>query len=77
PTPQDVDRAALYRKIKLGNFKLIPARWSHISHQAIDLIHGLLTLNPLRRLTADEALAHPWMGMADETLRGRDMSESL
>lgn len=35
-------------------------KWESISPQAKDLIRGLLELDPKKRLTAVEAIEHPW-----------------
>ena len=35
-------------------------RWSHISEEARDLVEALLEVDPERRLSCEEALAHPW-----------------
>lgn len=38
-----------------------PKYWAHISPPAIYLIRALLTVDPAKRLTAIEALQHPWV----------------
>ena len=35
-------------------------RWEEISSEAKDLIDNLLTLDPVKRLSADQALQHVW-----------------
>ena len=35
--------------------------WSMVSDEALSLIEGLLEVDPSKRLTAEEALRHPWM----------------
>ena len=35
--------------------------WSIVSDEALSLIEGLLEVDPCKRLTAEEALRHPWM----------------
>ena len=49
----------IYEKIKKGVFSF-PEKISSISAEAKDLITKMLTLNPDKRLTADECLSHPW-----------------
>ena len=34
--------------------------WSHLSVAVIDLLDGLLSLDPAKRLTVDEIVSHPW-----------------
>ena len=36
------------------------APWLHISPSGLDLLAGLLQRDPAQRLTASEALQHPW-----------------
>ncbi|KAK7878244.1 hypothetical protein WMY93_031153 [Mugilogobius chulae] len=35
--------------------------WPSVSHQAKDFISALLCVDPSSRLTADQALQHPWV----------------
>lgn len=42
--------------------KLSPALWDRVSAEAKDLIRGLMNTNPNARLTAANALMHPWLG---------------
>uniref|UniRef100_A0AC35UCB8 Protein kinase domain-containing protein n=1 Tax=Rhabditophanes sp. KR3021 TaxID=114890 RepID=A0AC35UCB8_9BILA len=44
-----------------GKFNLQCGRLSHVTNEAIDFIDRLLVMNPLRRMTASEALLHPWI----------------
>ena len=36
-------------------------QWDHISDNAKDLVKKMLTLDPNKRITVDEALEHPWI----------------
>ena len=47
-------------KIKEGSFDMTKYPWGVISEDAKDLIHGLLQVNPKKRLTAKQALHHKW-----------------
>lgn len=51
----------LFDKIKKGEFQFTSPYWDPISAEAKDLIRGLMTVDPKKRLTAAQALAHPWM----------------
>jgi calcium-dependent protein kinase len=47
-------------KIKNGRFNMDKYPWPIISSQAKDLIKKLLEFDPHKRITAEEALSHPW-----------------
>jgi serine/threonine protein kinase len=48
-----------------------------VSEEARDLIKGMLTKDPFKRLTAANALDHAWLNMADSTLSDRSLDSSL
>lgn len=48
-------------KILNGAFSLEGKAWDKISEGAKDLIRKMLTYNPNERITAEEALHHPWL----------------
>jgi len=50
-----------YQQIRQANYQFDPEYWDGISRDAKQLIRGLLTRDPDRRLTAEGALSHPWM----------------
>jgi len=35
--------------------------WDTVTPEAKDLINKMLTINPAKRITASEALKHPWI----------------
>lgn len=49
--------------------KLNPALWNNISSDAKDLIRGLMDTDPETRLSAEEALQHPWLGAYSATIQ--------
>jgi len=51
----------LYKLIKKGEYDFPDPYWSEISDSAKDLIRGLLTVDPKKRMTAKELLVHPWI----------------
>jgi len=51
----------LYKLIKKGEFGFPDPYWTEISTSAKELIKGLLTVDPAKRLTATQVLAHPWV----------------
>jgi len=50
----------LFELITKVEFEFHPKYWSHISEEAKDLISKLLLKDPKKRLTAVQALEHPW-----------------
>jgi serine/threonine protein kinase len=55
------DSNAIERAIRYGDYKFHKRYWSTISEEAMMLISCMLTVNPLTRITATEALASEWM----------------
>ncbi|MEW5300638.1 MAG: hypothetical protein WDW36_003553 [Sanguina aurantia] len=61
-SPFDDDNdAVLFEKIKKGNYDADDPIWENISLDAKDVVAKLLTVDSEKRLTADEALQHPWV----------------
>lgn len=74
---QDVDLRCVYAKIKVGKFEFSAEQWNHISDEAKSMIGGLLTVNQHHRLTADQALAHPWISTSPESLESHKLDGTL
>jgi len=55
------DRMALFKKIEQGNYDFPPELWNGISDLAKDLVKKTLDVNPNTRITAEQALKHPWI----------------
>uniref|UniRef100_A0A7S1CLD5 Calcium-dependent protein kinase 1 n=1 Tax=Bicosoecida sp. CB-2014 TaxID=1486930 RepID=A0A7S1CLD5_9STRA len=51
----------IFRKVRRGLYSFKGAEWSTVSDSAKDLISKLLVMNPRDRLTASQALYHPWI----------------
>jgi len=49
------------KRVKIGSFNFPDSEWASISDEVKDLIQGLLAYNPRTRLTARQALEHPWL----------------
>ena len=77
PPFHDDNQRNLYRKIIKGDYQFHPDYWNSVSDEAKDLIRGLLTLNMHKRLTVDQALAHPWLGKSAEELAARNLDGNL
>mmetsp|Transcript_9503 Transcript_9503/g.27289 ORF Transcript_9503/g.27289 Transcript_9503/m.27289 type:complete len:283 (-) Transcript_9503:94-942(-) len=65
PPFYDENNAALYNQIKRGDYTFPSPYWDGISRPAIEVIKRLLTVDPTKRATVDEVLAHPWMKCQD------------
>eukprot|EP01090_Pellita_catalonica_P002913 TRINITY_DN12546_c0_g1_i1.p1 TRINITY_DN12546_c0_g1~~TRINITY_DN12546_c0_g1_i1.p1 ORF type:complete len:293 (+),score=63.04 TRINITY_DN12546_c0_g1_i1:229-1107(+) len=59
------DDDEVFDQILDGKYKFASPAWDNISAEAKDLISKLLTLNPKKRLTAEEALEHKWVSGDD------------
>jgi len=53
--------AQLYKQIKRGEYDFPDPYWTDISPAAKDLVRGLLTVDPSKRLTGPQVLQHPWI----------------
>ena len=71
------NQAELFRKIKAGNYKFHPEFWDNVSTDAKDLISKMLVVDPAKRITAAEALAHPWIGREGRVLSQVDLGKNL
>jgi len=52
--------STLFEQISKAAFHFLPEQWAHISDAAKDVVTGLLTAQPHRRLTVQQALDHEW-----------------
>uniref|UniRef100_A0A671KF72 calcium/calmodulin-dependent protein kinase n=1 Tax=Sinocyclocheilus anshuiensis TaxID=1608454 RepID=A0A671KF72_9TELE len=57
----DEDQHRLYQQIKAGAYDFPSPEWDTVTPEAKDLINKMLTINPAKRITAAEALKHPWI----------------
>jgi len=49
------------RKSGRGEFRMRPEKWNAVSADAQDFIRSLMEVEPSKRLSAQEALQHPWI----------------
>ncbi|CAM9642609.1 unnamed protein product [Phaeothamnion confervicola] len=70
-------QAKLYQKIKKGKVVFHEQYWGQVSDDAKDLIRKMLTLAPPDRITAADALRHPWLAGDDATLQQYDLGGNL
>ncbi|XP_054479345.1 serine/threonine-protein kinase H1-like [Anoplopoma fimbria] len=58
---EDESRTRLYRSIVRGKYSFHGDPWPSVSNLAKDFLQCLLALDPAARLTADQAIRHPWV----------------
>ena len=66
------------KKIQKGQYKLDTDALKLVSNEAKDLIRRMMTYNVNDRISADDALQHPWMLKAQKgDLKGKDLGNTL
>lgn len=65
PPFYDESIATLTQKVAKGHYTFLSPWWDHISDDAKHLVKHLLNINPKKRYTIDQFLAHPWMTKHD------------
>ena len=53
----------IFEAIQSGKFAFGSPDWDAISNNAKDFISKLLVVNPTKRMTADDAMKHPWLSV--------------
>lgn len=77
PPFHDDNQQMLFKKIVAGAFEFHADYWGSVSDEAKDLIRGLLTVNPEKRLTVEQALAHPWCNKSAQDLTAHNLDGNL
>ncbi|KAJ8604282.1 hypothetical protein CTAYLR_002492 [Chrysophaeum taylorii] len=67
----------LFRRIKHADFQFDPQYWNVVTDDAKDFITKLLVPNPTKRLTARQAMVHPWLVKGDHDLVSRHLDSAL
>ena len=65
----------IMRQIRYGEYEFHEQYWNHISREAKDLIQQMMTVDPVKRISASEALESDWM-MADDITLQSDLSSN-
>lgn len=55
------DNEAIMKKVEKGKYDISKGVWKTISKDAKDLISSLLTYKPENRISAEDAIQHPWI----------------
>ena len=64
PPFDGTDDQSILKQVKIGKYKMEGEEWNRVSNEAKDLIKQMLTFNPEERISAEEALKHPWFDLA-------------
>jgi len=67
----------LFERICSCNFKFLSPYWDRVSDEAKSLIKALLEVDSKKRLTAEQALQHPWFGAVSNAGPQTDLSGAL
>lgn len=70
PPFDGTDDQSILAKVKKGVYKMDGPQWDIISPEAKDLITKMLTFNPDERISAEDALRHPWFDIAKTKEKG-------
>ena len=54
----------LFVRVQNVEYEFHPEYWGHVSPEAKELVSRMLTKDTKARVTAAEALAHPWVRLA-------------
>lgn len=76
PPFYDESIPVLTQKVAKGQFTFLSPWWDHISDEAKHLVKHLLDINPKKRYTIDQFLAHPWMSMQDTPIQPKSTETS-
>lgn len=55
------NNADTHRAVSRGRYRFASEDWKHTTSESRDFVRRLLQTDPARRMTVDEALAHPWI----------------
>ena len=69
------DDREIMEKVKKGNYSKKYERWLNASNEVKDLISKLLIYEPERRLTALDALKHPWFKVTNSSMLYNNISK--
>ena len=67
----------LFRKIRRGEYEFHDEYWGAVSQDAKSLISSLLTVDPKKRLGAEDALRNNWIMGDDAELAKKDLGANL
>lgn len=51
-------------RIRMGQYTFPNPEWQNVSHDAKDLINGMLNIDPAKRLTIDQVMSNRWIAVS-------------
>ena len=67
----------IMNRVRVGRLTYPSPEWDEISFEAKDLIEKMVCIDPNRRITAREALQHPWMTHASRIPINREVATRI
>lgn len=67
----------LFRKIRKGQYEFHEEYWGQVSNEAKSMISKLLTVSPVERADANQAMRNPWIGADASKLEGKSLGVNL
>lgn len=61
PPFDGVDDKEIIKRVKKGDIQVNTIEWKKKSRDSIDLLKKMMTKDPEKRISAMDALAHPWI----------------
>jgi len=77
PPFEDINLRRLFHRICIGKFTFHQDYWADVSPNAKSLVSNLLKINPRERLSAQQALQHPWFSDDNKQLAAHNLKDSL
>ena len=77
PPFQNADQKKHFENIKNGRYEFNDQHWGTITDEAKNLIRCLLCDDPKQRISATDALDHPWMQIHPRQLRRSSLNPSI
>ncbi|CAD7974984.1 unnamed protein product, partial [Amoebophrya sp. A25] len=72
--PFSGNESEIMERIQAANYYMLPERWYNVSAKGRDFVEKLLVASHSRRMSADEALHHPWV---TEAIAPRSSAKSV
>ena len=74
---QNPKRSKQYENMKKAKYEYSSKYWGNVTEEAKSLIDSLLCVDPNNRLSAADAMEHPWMIMDHKQLRKSSLLKSI